>query len=97
MISRLLSICNDCYSKKNNLACFETAGIIHEKYDEINELALKYKIIALNKMKGHSKSKNEFELFKKRLFETYKEKYSGTIESLVNLSKLINPYKELIS
>ena len=85
MISILLSICNDYYSKKNYLACFETAGIIHAKYDEINELALKYKIISLNKMKGHSKSKNEFSLFKKRYFATYQEEYKLTIDEVGKL------------
>jgi len=85
IISILLSICDDYYSNKNYLACFETAGIIHAKYDEINELALKYKIVALNKMRGHSKTKNEFSLFKKRYLATYEEEYKHTIDEINKL------------
>ena len=86
VISILLSICNDYFTQKNYLACFETARIIHEKYDEINEQALRYKILSLDKMKGHSKSKNEFELFKRRYFATYQETYSLTIDELNKLT-----------
>jgi two-component SAPR family response regulator len=86
VISILLSICNDYFTHKNYLTCFETASIIHEKYDEINEEALRYKIISLDKMKGHSKSKNEFELFKRRYFATYQETYSLTIDELNKLT-----------
>lgn len=83
-ISILLALCNDQFSSKNYLTCFETASIIHEKYDEINEEALRYKIISLDKMKGHSKSKNEFELFKRRYFANYHETYALTIDELKN-------------
>lgn len=86
VISILLSICNDCIVQKNYLTCFETARIIHEKYDEINEEALRYKIISLDKMKGHSKSKNEFELFKRRYFATYQKPYALTIDALNKLT-----------
>ena len=64
----------------------QTARIIHEKYDEINEEALRYKILSLDKMKGHSKIKNEFELFKRRYFATYQETYSLTIDELHKLT-----------
>ena len=86
IISMLLTICKDYYTKKNFLTCFETAGIIHEKYDEINEIALKYKIVALNKMKGHLKSKNEFSLFKKRYLATYQEEYKLSIDEINKLT-----------
>ena len=85
VISIILAICDDYYSDKNYLDCFETASIIHAKYDEINELALKYKIIALNKMKGHLKSKNEFEQYKKRYLATSKEAFTLTIDEINRL------------
>jgi hypothetical protein len=46
-------------------------------------MALSYKINALNKIKGHSKAQNEFELFKKRYFAIYKEEYTKTIDNFV--------------
>ena len=85
VISILLSMCNDSFTNNKYLTCFEMASIIHEKYDELNEEALRYKIISLDKMKGHSKSKNEFELFKRQYFATYQETYSLTIDELNKL------------
>ena len=43
------------------------------------------KIIALNKMRGYSKSKNEFSLFKKRYFATYQEEYKLSIDEINKL------------
>lgn len=86
VISILLSMCNDYFTHKNYLTCFETASLIHEKYDELNEKALRYKIISLVEMKGHSKSKKEFELFKRRYFATYQETYTLTIDEINKLT-----------
>jgi DNA-binding SARP family transcriptional activator len=83
IVSYLHEICDYFISSKNYLSCIDTAIIIHEKYDELDEMALSYKINALNKIKGHSKAQNEFELFKKRYFAIYKEEYTKTIDNFV--------------
>lgn len=85
IIPCLHEICEHFISRKNYLSCLDTANAIHEKYDQLNEKALSFKFLALNKMRAHSKLQNEFSLFKKRYLATYQEAYSGTIDEINKL------------
>jgi len=85
ILSGLYEICDNLLFRKEYLACLDASNLILEKYDQFDEIALSFKVITLNKMKGHSKAQNEFELFKKRYFATYKEEYKLTIEEVMRL------------
>lgn len=83
-LSSLYRVCNNYYVEKKYLSCFETAQIIHSKFDSLDEMALRFKIKALNKMKSQSKAHEEYELFKKRYFSIYKEQYKLSFNEIEN-------------
>jgi two-component SAPR family response regulator len=85
ILSCLYELCGNFLSKEDYLACLDTSGLIHEKYDQLDEIALSFKLTTLNKMKGYSKAKNEFELFRKRYLATYSENYKRTLEEIIKL------------
>jgi DNA-binding SARP family transcriptional activator len=87
VLSCLYELCDNFFLKEDYLACMDTSNVILQKYDQFDETALVFKIVALNKMKGHSKAQNEYELFKKRYFTTYQEEYKRTIEEIIQLRK----------
>ncbi|MCP3933373.1 MAG: hypothetical protein GY705_30255 [Bacteroidetes bacterium] len=81
----LYHICNNYYAERQYLSCLETARIIHEKFDPIDEIALSFKIKALNKIKSQKKAYDEFELFKKKYTATYNDNYVRTFNEVENL------------
>jgi two-component SAPR family response regulator len=85
ILSCLYDLCENFLSRQEFLACLEVSSLIHDKFDPLDETALNFKITALNMMKGLSKSQNEFELFRKRYFAAYNEKYKRTLEDIINL------------
>ena len=72
-------------TQHNFLSCYETAQIIHEKYDPLDEIALGFKVRALNKMRGYKRPRKEFEQFKKRYARIMDDKYSRTFKEVTNL------------
>ena len=76
VLSSLYRVCHNYYVEKKYLSCFETAQIIHNKFDTLDEMALRFKIKALIKMKSQSKAHEEYELFKKRYFASYKDQFT---------------------
>jgi len=80
----LYSACDNFFSEKKYPACVETAQIIHEKIDPIDEIALAFKIRALNKMKSYKKAHDEFEQFKKRYSKTFNDQYPQTFNEILN-------------
>jgi two-component SAPR family response regulator len=85
ILSSLYELCDIFLFKEDYLACLDTANLIHEKYDPLDEIALSFKVTALNKMKGFSKSQNELELFRKRYFATFQEEYKNTVDEVMHL------------
>jgi len=85
ILSCLYEICQNALLKDDYLICLDASNLIHEKYDQLDEIALSFKLKALNKMKGFSKSQNEFDLFKKRYLATYNENFKQTLEEMIQL------------
>jgi hypothetical protein len=83
-LSSIYRVCNNFYIEKKYLSCFEAAQIIHNKFDSQDEMALRFKIKALNKMKSQIKAHEEYELFKKRYYSVYKEQYKQSFTDIEN-------------
>lgn len=85
-IQLLYDISNKYYAEKSYLNSFDSAQIIHENFDDIDEMALALKIRALNKLKSGKKAHDEFELYKKRFASIYSTKYSRSFQDVENLT-----------
>lgn len=84
--SKIYSISNHFFIQKKYLNSFESAQLIHDKFDEIDEMALALKVRALDKLKSIKKAYDEYERYKKRYASFYKEHYKLTYEEVILLA-----------
>lgn len=81
-IDVLISFGSEFLNKQKYTACNQIANIIHNHYDELNENALKLKLMALTKLRNYNKARQEYDNFCQRF------KLLMDIEFSVPFSKL---------